>query len=90
MAITAPLGVNIPSAMDKDFVKTLNSESDWSFLDHSNIQLEVFGGNHILEATKSLLAEHVDSKWVNYFESRSCTIYYGLTTDEIHQVQLSF
>jgi hypothetical protein len=93
-AIVAPLGVNIPSSIDQNLLEDLNNNTDWSFLERANVKLEVFGGNHMLDATKELLEESnargTDDFYNQYFESRLCVIYYGLTTAEILRVGINF
>ena len=89
MAITAPLGVNIPDSIDRISLGVLTDSTDWSFLNQNKIKLEVFGGNHVLEATKELLEEREDSIYSSFFTSKLCVVYYGLTDEEI-QVVFSF
>ena len=84
--ISAPLGINIPEKYnieDMDF----NNETDWSFLVDRGIPLECFGGNHILEATKLLYEEKKNTTAKEYYETKLCTVYYGLTDDEIIKVK---
>lgn len=86
--ISAPLGINIPSTFEISQFGELNNETDWSFLKDSDVLLECFGGNHLLEATQQLYDECKNHPIIsNYFQTRLCTVYYGLTDDEIIKVK---
>lgn len=54
-------------------------------------KLEVFGGNHLLEASRNVVTNKIfdgeDEKLVQYVDRRTCIVYQGLTDDEMLQVQ---
>jgi hypothetical protein len=88
MAIVANLGVNIPAAIERELLGELSEgEIDWSFLEESHLKLEVFGGNHLLDATKEVLQECKNDQLASYLKSRVCTVYHGLSTEEIQLVR---
>ena len=82
--ITAPLGINIPDNIDPTTIDFDDPELDWSFLEDSGTLLECFGGNHVLETTQELYEEFKGKN--DHFYARLCTVYHGLTDDEIIRV----
>jgi hypothetical protein len=89
MGITASLGVNISDSIDIISLDTLTDDINWDFLTQTNKKLEIFGGNHVLKATKELLEEILEQIYFKFFTSRLCFVYYGLTDEEIQVVIFS-
>jgi hypothetical protein len=87
--ISAPLGINIPEDIDIEDLD-IDNFTNWAFLKETGSLLECFGGNHLLEATKQLYEEYKDDKnFKSHFATKLCTVYYGLTDDEIIKVSFT-
>lgn len=58
----------------------------------NNIKVELFGGNHTLDAITTLLADdEVSNETKKMFKTRDCVVYYNLTDAEMLLVcQLMF
>ncbi len=80
--ITSPIGVNALDNIDFD-------EFDWNKLSNwkqISTKLEVFGGNHLLEASKNVIKSgffNQEETIAKYVQNRPCVVYQGLTDDEM-------
>lgn len=81
---TSPLGVNAPDNIDFENFDWEEMEN-WTTLGE---KLEVFGGNHLMEASKRVVTsgQLTNSKAENYVKFRPCIVYQNLTDDEMLQV----
>ncbi len=86
--ITSPLGVNAPDSFDF-------TEFDWNDLCNwaqVDCKLEVFGGNHLLEASKNIIKTpgffSQEEDVSKYIQNRPCVVYQGLTDDEMLLVNI--